>query len=90
MVSWVDIRYMYGYEGALGTISYVEKDSLQAFSSSIAGLLSSRAVLQGLSGLQLIVIKESLTSIQASVSAMPQPRLQLPFFSRSYKRAWAE
>lgn len=45
----LDIRFMWGKTGFEGELGYwfLLKDSLQAFSSSIAGLLSSRAVLEG-------------------------------------------
>ena len=53
----------------------LEQDSLQAFSSSIANLLSSRAVLQG----ETTTTNASVTHPQASASAMLQPRPLAPF-----------
>lgn len=55
MVRWSGIRSLYvwsikSYRAECDTdVSGLEQDSLQAFASSIAGLLSSRAVLEGTS-----------------------------------------
>lgn len=64
------------------------QDSLQAFSSSIAGMLSSRAVLEGMfpRPISLIILK----ILQESESVTPTPRQQLLSSSRSCRKAWVE
>lgn len=74
------------------------QDSLQAFSSSIAGLLSSRAVLEGKIGLisrngyVLLFFKLEVVAvadaIQELVSETPMLPLQLHYFSQFSKTAW--
>ena len=63
-----------------------EQDSLQACSSSIAGLLSSRAVLEGscFSRASNAHTKE----YQESASVTPMPRQQQLCFFQSFKIAW--